>query len=218
MIRNPISLKSEATSEIYHYIDIHLRKLPKNADGTINEFSSEFQDNDVDALRHAYVSGVFTQEYNEKASEIFGVLNEYFPGGGTSSYNSDRSLNMDLWNNNIGRQYGKRTKTRIDLINKLLKALKNDELIVDPNTDQRTYNGTRINTNINKEEIIIVLKESKSGKNLTFYDLKKNKLMERGDFISLIKAGTYPDYEIRIFKGVEIPASKKDRISSNNLG
>jgi hypothetical protein len=49
-----------------------LRKLPKNQDGTINEFSEGFDDNDVDALRHAYVSGVFTQEYGELSADIFG--------------------------------------------------------------------------------------------------------------------------------------------------
>ena len=121
---NPLSLKSEANKEVYKLIEKNLRKLPKNEDGTINEFADGFYNNDVDALRHAYVSGVFTQEYGESTADIFGRLNEYFPGGSISSSNEENSTNMDLWNNEIGRRYGKKTKSRKDLFKRLMKALK----------------------------------------------------------------------------------------------
>ena len=69
----------------------------------------------MDALRHAYVSGVFTQEYGEAAANVLGRLNEYSPGGGSSSSSSTNSTNMDLWNNEVARKYGKKSKTRKEL-------------------------------------------------------------------------------------------------------
>jgi hypothetical protein len=217
MITDPRKLRRLATNEIYQLIDTHLKKLPKNSDGTINEFTSDFQDNDVDALRHAYVSGVFTQEYNELAADLFGRLNEYFPGGGTSSPNSENSINMDLWNNSVGRKYGKKSKPRKVLFKNLIKALKNDELIIDPNTDKRKFTGVnKISGDV--AEMIIVLSESNKGKNLSFYDFNKKRIMERSEFVTLIKNGEYPTYEIRVIGRNEIPTSKKDRSSTNNLG
>lgn len=61
----PGSLRDEAEKESYDYFDKNIRVLPKNPDGTINTSARGFHDNDVDAFRHAYVSGIFTQEYSE---------------------------------------------------------------------------------------------------------------------------------------------------------
>ena len=52
-----------------------------------------FQHNDVDAFRHAYVSGVFTQEYGENAAEVFGRLNEFLGPGVYSNSKNPHSLN-----------------------------------------------------------------------------------------------------------------------------
>jgi len=62
----PPDLMKEAQLEGYVYFDKHIRTLPKNPDGAINIYALGLADNDVDAFRHAYVSGVFTQEYGEK--------------------------------------------------------------------------------------------------------------------------------------------------------
>ncbi len=213
----PPLLLVEARREMYLLIDKHLRKLPKNPDGTINFFGDGLADNDVDALRHSYVSGVFTQEYSESAADIFGRLYETFFGGTLSSSNSENSTNMDLWNNNVGRKYGKKSKTRKELFKNLLKALKNGELIIDPNADKRKFGGNgAIKDNV--KDIIIVLQESKKGKNRTFFDPVKNQIMNKKDYVALIKDGTYPNYEIRIIKGDEIPVSKGDNSIINNLG
>ena len=56
----PPTLRDEAEAEAYQYFDENIRELPKNSDGTINTSAPGFHDNDVDAFRHAYVSGVFT--------------------------------------------------------------------------------------------------------------------------------------------------------------
>lgn len=115
MLKSPFTLRAEAKAEIYQLIDKHIRKLPKNEDGTINEFAPGFLDNDVDALRHAYVSGIFTLEYGEKAADMFGRLNELVPSA-NSSVNSAGGKNMDLWNNEVGRKYGKKNKKQKSII------------------------------------------------------------------------------------------------------
>jgi hypothetical protein len=213
---NPFTLESEAMKEAYKFIDKNLRKLPKNEDKTIKEFAGGFQDNDVDALRHAYVSGVFTQEYGESAADIFGRLNEYFPGGSISSSNEENSTNMDLWNNEVGRRYGKKTKSRKDLFKRLMKALKKGELIIDPDSDKRKYLGARkITTDISG--MVIVLDENKNGKNRIFYDLSKKLVLKKSEFVNLIKNGNYPNYELRTINREEIPVSKKDIFATNNL-
>jgi len=69
----PWVLKDEAQMEAYEYFDKYIRKLPKSPDGKIEDAAPGFQDNDVDAFRHAYVSGVFTQEYSESTADLFAV-------------------------------------------------------------------------------------------------------------------------------------------------
>ena len=49
-------------------------------------------DNDIDAMRHSYVSAVYVIEYDKVTSEFLGRLREYF----TMTPNEFRSLNMDL--------------------------------------------------------------------------------------------------------------------------
>ncbi|MFN8369574.1 MAG: hypothetical protein U0T83_02990 [Bacteriovoracaceae bacterium] len=216
-MREPFTLREEAKHEVYLFIDKKLRKLPRNSDGTMKESGEGFEDNDVDALRHAYVSGIFTQEYGETVADIFGRLNERYPGGGISSSNSENSKNMDLWNNAVGRKYGKKSKTRKELLKNLMKALKEGELIIDLNIDQRKYSG---NSEITGDLTcsVIVLDENKKGKNRIFFDLNKNLVMKKNEFVAFIKNGDYPNYEIRLVRGDEIPTSKKDFSNLNNLG
>ena len=70
------TLKDEAKIEAYEFIEKYLRKLPKYEDGSFNELTDEFGDNDVDALRHAYVSGVYAMEYSGDTAEKLGRLQE----------------------------------------------------------------------------------------------------------------------------------------------
>ena len=214
---NPFELEAEAKKEIYKFIDKNLRTLPKNEDGSFNELAEGFHDNDVDALRHAYVSGIFTQEYSESTADFFGRLNEYFPGWSFSSSNTENSTNMDLWNNEVGRKYGKKTKSRKDLLKRLMKALKKNELIINPDKDKRIFIGNKeVRSNISG--VVIVLNENKNGKNRIFFDLLKKQFMKKNEFVNLIKNGNYPNYELRKITGDEIPVSKKDTFAENNLG
>ena len=61
----PDLIKNEARDEAYEYFDKHIRKLHKRADGKVDPQAFGLEDNDVDAFRHAYLNGVFTQVYNE---------------------------------------------------------------------------------------------------------------------------------------------------------
>jgi len=94
-MKRPDHLKDEARDEAYKYFDKNIRSLPKTESGEIDIEAQGLQDNDVDAFRHAYVSGVFTQEYSETAADIFGRMNEYFTADLYSSSRDPRALNMD---------------------------------------------------------------------------------------------------------------------------
>lgn len=169
-------------------------------------------------MRHSYVSGVYTMEFSESVAETLGRLYELVPGGSSTENpeNLEKETNMDLWNNSIGRKYGKKSKTRKELFDFLKKALNSGELIIDIN-DSRKYKGDTV---IKKRPrgLVIVIEESKSGENLTFYDLDKNEVLKKSSFVASIKLGSYPDYEIRNIDGKETPVSKRDRFNFNNLG
>lgn len=209
----PETLRAESQAEVYIYIDKYYKNLPKS-DGRITGVGSEFLDNDVDALRHSYASGVFTQEYSEVLANVFGMMNEFAPGLGSSTSYSSNSKNMDLWNNSVGRKYGKKTKSRLKLFKLLIKALKRGELIIDPDNDPRKFTGKVFDLNSLKDKVIVI-KESKKGKNLMYFDVKEMKMLSKQDFVLQIKLGNYPKYELRTIKGEDTPVSKKDKIIPN---
>ena len=120
--------------------------------------------------------------------------------------------NMDLWNNHVGRKYGKKSKTRKELFDYLIKALKNGELIITPN-DPRKYSSDEKAIDAS----VIVLRESETGENQLLLDIKKMLILSKKEFVAKIKNKEYGDeYEVRTIDGKEIPASKRD--GKNNLG
>jgi hypothetical protein len=209
----PETLRAEALAEIYIYIDKYYKILPKS-EGKVTGIGIEFLDNDVDALRHSYVSGVFTQEYGEVLANVFGVMNELAPGLGSSTSYSSNSKNMDLWNNSVGRKYGEKTKSRLKLFKLLIKALKRGELIISPDDDPRKFTGKVFDLHSLKDKVIVI-KESKKGKNLMYFDLREMKILSRQEFVSQIKLGYYPKYEIRVIKNEDTPVSKKGEVIPN---
>jgi hypothetical protein len=207
-------LKNEALMDLYKRLDKDLRPLPKKPDGNIDPYGLGLEDNDIDALRHAYISGVYTLEYNEGTSELMGRLNELTSFDSRST--SDLSENMDFWNNSVGRFYGKKAKSWDDLYSKLMNALKSNELIIDLN-DTRKYKGDKRIKRIPKT-FVIKIKENKTGANTEFLDIRKKVVMTREEFINAIKNGLYPGYAIRKHHSGEFPYSTRDRFSFNNLG
>lgn len=206
----PNELSDEAEIESYEYFDKNIRAFPKKVDGSLDLNRAKLQHNDVDAFRHAYVSGVFTQEYGENGSRLAGWLNEKL---NLSSQPGDE--NMDFWNNEVGIRLAKTHKTRRKLADAIKKALNNGDLITTPN-DERVYEGAAIEHG-NKMSVI-VLNESKTGANQVFFDWLTSTGMSRKDFVVAIQAGKYPNYSIRKINGIEYPVSSRDEAETNNLG
>lgn len=213
----PTTLKNEARDESYAYFNENIRPLPKDENGKIDPTQSGFHNNDVDAFRHAYVSGVFTIEYSETAADILGRIQEdYNPADVYSNSNNPSSRNMDLWNNAIGRKYGTKTKDRKFLLKLLHTALKNGELIVTPQ-DSRKYEGATHDSS-NKAKPLIVLVEDKKGRNQIFYDTIRKKVFTTEQLVALIKEGIYPTYTVKVIHGIPTPVSNPDYRDTNNLG
>ncbi len=206
----------EARTEAYEYFDRHIRRLPKRANGKINTQAPGLDDNDVDAFRYAYVSGAFTQMHGEAAANILGLLNEYDPGGASSNSASPRSRNMDLWNNRVGRKYGKTTRGRKALLKLIHQALKRGELITDLK-DPREYAGATVPPK-RMTKPIIALTKSETGRNETYYDLLRRSVMTRDELVARILAGNYRGYSIKVIRGIETPVSKRDGKRINNIG
>lgn len=160
------------------------------------------------------MSGVYTMEYGEATADILGRLNEFknFRFGSKEV----PSENMDLWNNSIGRSYGKKAKTRKELFELLIKALRNGELIIDLK-DMRKFKGEKSIKRMPKS-FVIKIKENKTGANLEFLDVRLHIVMNKDEFIESIRRGKYPGYAIRKHHSGEFPYSTRDRFSFNNLG
>ncbi len=209
-----LTLMLEARLEVYQLIDSHYKPMPKKPDGSIDEYAKGLGNNDIDALRHAYVSGRYTMEFGEATADILGRMNEFknFKFGDKEI----PSENMDLWNNSVGRRYSKKVKTGKELFDFLLKALKAGELIIDLK-DKRKYKGEKSIKRIPKS-FVIKIKETNTGANIEFFDVRKKVLMTKENFILAIKQGKYPGYAVRKHQAGEFPYSTRDRYSFNNLG
>lgn len=204
-------IKNEAQEEAYRYFDQHIRPLPKKPDGQFNDHGRGFVDNDVDAFRHAYVSGVFAMEIGSGSAAFWGFLNEI-----TSIGNDALARNMDFWNNKIGRKYGRKAKNKAELLKMIQNALKKGELIIDLN-DSRAL-ATQLKNGNYSEKSVIVVEQSKVGRNEMFLNTKTGDFISREDFVGLIDSGNYPKYRVAMIRGLETPISKGDKVLANNLG
>lgn len=207
-------LKDEALIDLYRRLDKDLRPLPKKSDGSIDPYGPGLEDNDVDALRHAYISGVYTLEYNAPVADMLGRLQEFSALDSRST--SSLSENMDLWNNSVGRAYGKKAKSWDQLYQLLMKSLKESELIIDP-SDKRKYRGDR-SIKRQPKSFVIKIKENKTGANTEFLDVRRKLVLTKDEFIAAIRLGGYPGYAIRKNSSGVFPYSTRDRYSFNNLG
>lgn len=123
---------------------------------------------------------------------------------------------MDLWNNRVGRKYGKKTRGRKALLKLIHQALKRGELIIDLKDPREFAGATDAPKRMSKP--IIALTESETGRNETYYDLLRREVMTREELVTLIRAGKYPDYSVKQTRGVETPVSKRDGKRINNIG
>ena len=65
---------------------------------------------------------------------------------------------------------------------------------------------------------VVVTRESKSGRNVSFHDNSTGKDMTRNQFVKQIENGAYPDHHVRVINGIKTPVSNPDNKKSNNLG
>ncbi|MGE3611763.1 MAG: hypothetical protein AB7I27_19395 [Bacteriovoracaceae bacterium] len=205
------TLKDEAQIQLYDWFDKEVRALPKKSDGTINPFAEGLVDNDIDALGHAFVSGVYVLEFDEQTSEIMGRLNEL--GNLNYSPSSPKSENMDLWNNAVGREVAKKVKNCRELYELLLKSMK---AIISPD-DKRRFKGEKIIKRMPKS-FVIKIKENKTGANIEFLDVRRKVVLSKSEFVGAIRSGKYPGYAVRKHHSGEFPYSMRDKFSFNNLG
>lgn len=205
-----LTLMEDARQEAYEYFHDNIRTLPKNEHGEFavtEKNRDKFYDNDVDAFRHAYASGVFTQVYNKHTANLLGWYNEYT---GTNPINVQ---NMDLWNNSVGRGYGEKSSTRTKLGKLLKKALENGELITTTD-DPREYKGLR-HFDYDPKKPVEVIDESDTGLNHLFLDLSNGRIMDQREFVTAIKSGEYPGYQVVKKGSNEYPMSKPDDTQDN---
>ncbi len=211
MIKNPIkSYVDLYRQEAYVYFDQNIRRLPIDASGQFDESGGGMRNNDADAFRHAYVSGAMTQRWGEKITELLGLVVEVL------GRNPEAERNMDLWNNAVGRKYGKKTRSLGDLAAHLQRVLDAGELIVSLN-DPRKYEG-RWRYSIDSCKPVVVIEETDTGRNQLFFDPVTGDVLDREYFVLAIKNQEYSGYRVALMAGVEIPVSKSDDSSDNNLG
>ena len=209
-----ITLKTEAVEQLYQWIDQEIRSLPKRDDGKFDQYAEGLVDNDIDALRHSFVSGVYVLEFSEQTSDILGRLQEF--QNFDSGPNVVGAENMDLWNNAIGRKAAKKVKTWRDLYDLLIQLMNRGDLILDP-SDKRKYQGPKSIRRIPKS-FVIKVRESRTGANIEFYDFRQKIMMSKEEFIKFIREGKYPGYAVRKHQSGEFPYSTRDKFSFNNLG
>ena len=205
------NLRSESTKEEYEYFDQNIRSLPKNSIGEIELSSTDTHNTELDAFRHAYTSGRFTQRYSEEIADILGRMNELLGG------NPDAEKNMDLWNNEVGRKCGKKTKSKQELASQLKKALERGELIITP-ADSRKFKGNISQYLPNSERPLVVIDESKTGRNQRFVDILTGRIMTLEKITQEIHNGDYAGYYLSNSGQILAPASKPDKTTVNNLG
>jgi uncharacterized protein with HEPN domain len=208
--KDPVSLRKEALGEAYDYFDRNIRALPRRPDGSIDQFSQDLHNTDVDAFRHAYVSGIFAREYGERIARMLGWMNELWNIGQPAD-----EENMDFWNDALGRKYGLTSKTRKELLVALHQALARGDMITSPR-DPRRF-GEPVDFRLDQTRPVIVLSEELSGLNEVFFDLVTSKLMTRQEFVEAILTGSYPGYKVVTINGRQTPMSKADQSTGNNL-
>ncbi len=65
---------------------------------------------------------------------------------------------------------------------------------------------------------VVVIQESKTGRNELFLDTISGQKMTREEFVAHILAGKYQDYKVVLMQGLLTPVSKPDKQTANNLG
>lgn len=123
---NSQGIKREIEQEAYKaYEELSGNTLLRAPDGS---FRAQGHNDEIDAFRHAYVSGRVTQKALDvqAVAKHFGDANEIGPAHPNDPYEH----RMDLWNNAVGRRLGDDLSSK-DLAKGVYDALRNGTLIKD---------------------------------------------------------------------------------------
>lgn len=122
---DPRGAKRAIEQEAYrHYEQLSGNTLARRADGS---FQSQGHNDEIDAFRHAYVSGRVTQVAlgQQWIARKFGNDAEVGPAHPNDPYEH----RMDLWNNEAGRRLGDEASDPDALARRVYSALRNGELV-----------------------------------------------------------------------------------------
>ena len=100
-------------------------------------------DDETDAFRHAYMQADLTVKANAGLSHVAGTLHEV--QGDFMNNQNPKEKNMDLWNNEVGRNIGKEINKEYSL-SKRIELIKNGQIddIISNKVAQRMRNGDLI--------------------------------------------------------------------------
>jgi hypothetical protein len=210
IVKSPKDYRDEAEDETYVFFDKNIRSLPKKSDGQVDKCGPGFVDNDVDAFRHAYVSGRFVHIYNDSFASLLGWLNELW------SPSSLHGKNMDLWNNGIGRELARKHPTKDTLAHAVAEALRDGQLITFPG-DGRVYSQAVL-PKPTGDFSVVAIKKSKNGANEVYFDFNSAMVLSKEDFVSAIRAGKYAAYTLRTRNGSVYPVARSNRTGTDKLG
>ena len=97
--------------------------------------------NEADAFKHTFMQARLTVQYNNSMAKAAGNFHEI--DGNLRKGQTKGEENMDLWNNNIGRQIGKEIREEMDHERKIYTKEEVDDLIA-AKVMQRMRNGDLI--------------------------------------------------------------------------
>lgn len=92
--------------------------------------------NDLDAMRHAYVTGRFADTYGGPAAEAIGREHE------KRHPNDAAERAMDLHNNGMGARYSGETHSPQELYDRIKQGIQNGELIIAPQQQNGNYQSS----------------------------------------------------------------------------
>lgn len=89
------------------------------------EPNSTAQDNETDAFRHAFLSASLARKYGSLAANLIGNQHEYNP----KNPDKTSAVEMDLWNNRVGRKIGLQVADEIKGMEKLYSEKEIEDLM-----------------------------------------------------------------------------------------
>ena len=160
------------TDRYNHYFDISEKKK-KKYDLKTNPNKPGWND-ELDAFRHAYMQADLSNKYGSKAAKFLGDIHENIYDK-LFTIQPHKEKNMDLWNNNIGRQ----VSNEVDKQTKILKNLTSPQIRQDI-TAENIYNK------IKEGKLITNPNDSRVYTEPTLFD----KAMQGWDFLTYFKTTT----------------------------